>query len=139
MVAGLARPPPHALERSGRAGRRAAGYARTRLGFRGAGLEDSPEQAAIVEINSSPLLLQIHALGWADEAIDALAELAAEINQSVENIGARRLHTVLERLLEDISFSAPDRGGETITIDAETVRDRVAKLAENADLSRFIL
>ncbi|MEZ5668002.1 MAG: ATP-dependent protease ATPase subunit HslU [Alphaproteobacteria bacterium] len=78
-------------------------------------------------------------LEFADEAIDALAELAAEINQHVENIGARRLHTVIERLLEDISFSAPDRSGETVRIDAALVRDRVARLAENADLSRFIL
>ncbi|MEQ9607839.1 MAG: ATP-dependent protease ATPase subunit HslU [Kiloniellaceae bacterium] len=72
-------------------------------------------------------------------AIDALADLSAEINASVENIGARRLHTVLEKLLEEISFTATDRGGETITIDAEMVRQRVGTLAKDADLSRFIL
>jgi ATP-dependent HslUV protease ATP-binding subunit HslU len=78
-------------------------------------------------------------LDFTEEAIDALANLAAEINQNVENIGARRLHTVIERLLDEISFTATDRGGETIVIDAEMVRERVEKLAKNADLSRFIL
>jgi ATP-dependent HslUV protease ATP-binding subunit HslU len=78
-------------------------------------------------------------LDFAEEAIDALADLSAEINSSVENIGARRLHTVLEKLLEEISFTATDRGGETIRIDAEMVRKRVGELAKNADLSRFIL
>ena len=78
-------------------------------------------------------------LDFAPEAIDALADLAAEINTSVENIGARRLHTVMERLLDEISFTATDRGGETITIDAGYVHDQVAELAKNADLSKFIL
>jgi len=78
-------------------------------------------------------------LVFADEAIDALADLAAEINASVENIGARRLHTVLERLLEEISFTATDRNGETIAIDAAYVNERVATLARNTDLSKFIL
>jgi ATP-dependent HslUV protease ATP-binding subunit HslU len=78
-------------------------------------------------------------LEFTDEAIDALADLAAEINSSVENIGARRLHTVLEKLLDEISFTATDRGGETITIDAEMVQERVAELAKNADLTKFIL
>jgi len=78
-------------------------------------------------------------LEFASEAIDALADLAAEINAKVENIGARRLATVLERLLEEISFTASDRAGETVRIDAAMVRDRVASLAGNADLSRFIL
>lgn len=72
-------------------------------------------------------------------AIDALAALAAEINERVENIGARRLHTVLEKLLEDISFTAPDRAGETITITAAYVEEKVAPLAARGDLSRFIL
>ena len=78
-------------------------------------------------------------LEFTEDAIDALADLAAEINSSVENIGARRLHTVLEKLLEEISFTATDRGGETVTIDAEMVRERVGELAKNADLSKFIL
>jgi len=78
-------------------------------------------------------------LEFTDEAIDALAELAADINERVENIGARRLHTVLERLLEDVSFTATDRAGETITVDARYVNERVAPLAQQGDLSRFIL
>jgi ATP-dependent HslUV protease ATP-binding subunit HslU len=78
-------------------------------------------------------------LVFTDDAIDALASLAAEINGSVENIGARRLHTVMERLLEEISFTAPDKSGSTITIDAAYVQAQVAPLAKNADLSKFIL
>ncbi|WP_237213816.1 ATP-dependent protease ATPase subunit HslU [Falsiroseomonas oryziterrae] len=74
-----------------------------------------------------------------DDAVDALAELAAEINATVENIGARRLATVMERLLDEISFTASDRSGETVTVDGEMVRGRVAPLAASADLSRFIL
>ena len=78
-------------------------------------------------------------LDFTEEAIDALADLAEEINQNVENIGARRLHTVLEKLLDEISFTATDRGGETITIDADYVRERVGELAKDSDLSKFIL
>jgi ATP-dependent HslUV protease ATP-binding subunit HslU len=78
-------------------------------------------------------------LVFAEDAIDALADLAADINDRVENIGARRLHTVLEKLLEEISFTAADRPHETITVDAAYVHTRVAPLAANADLSRFIL
>jgi ATP-dependent HslUV protease ATP-binding subunit HslU len=73
------------------------------------------------------------------DAVDAIADHAAEINARVENIGARRLATVMERLLEEISFSASDRGGETVRVDAAHVRERVAPLAASADLSRFIL
>ena len=72
-------------------------------------------------------------------SIDALADLSADINQTVENIGARRLATVMERLLEEISFTAPDRNGETIQITEAKVRDDVGELAKDADLSRFIL
>jgi ATP-dependent HslUV protease ATP-binding subunit HslU len=79
------------------------------------------------------------ALEFTPEAVESLAELAADINDRVENIGARRLHTVLEKLLEEISFSASDKGGSTETVDAAYVRDRVAPLAGRADLSRFIL
>jgi len=73
------------------------------------------------------------------DAVDAMADLAAEINATVENIGARRLATVMERLLDEISFTASDRGGERVTVDGAMVRDRVAPLAASADLSRFIL
>ncbi len=78
-------------------------------------------------------------LEFTDDAVGDLAELAADINDRVENIGARRLHTVLEKLLEEISFSASDKGGSTETVDAAYVRDRVAPLATKGDLSRFIL
>jgi ATP-dependent HslUV protease ATP-binding subunit HslU len=78
-------------------------------------------------------------LDFKDNAVDALADLAADINDRVENIGARRLHTVLERLLEDISFTATDHGGETFVVDAAYVAERVAPLARKGDLSRFIL
>jgi len=78
-------------------------------------------------------------LEFSEAAIDAIADLAAEINATVENIGARRLHTVMERLLEEISFTASDRGGETVAIEADDVRTHVADLARNADLGKFIL
>ena len=76
---------------------------------------------------------------FTDDGVDALAKLAAEVNANVENIGARRLHTILERVLEDISFEAPDRGGQTITVDAAYVEIHVGDLARDSDLSKFIL
>ncbi|MFT9399374.1 ATP-dependent protease ATPase subunit HslU [Acetobacter sp.] len=79
------------------------------------------------------------ALTFEDGAVDALAELAADINERVENIGARRLATVLEKLLEEISFTASDRKGEHVTVAASLVQDKVAPLARKGDLSRFIL
>jgi ATP-dependent HslUV protease ATP-binding subunit HslU len=78
-------------------------------------------------------------LTFADEAIDELATLAAEINTNIENIGARRLHTVIERLLEEISFTASDRPGTAVDISAAYVREQVGSLAKNSDLSKFIL
>lgn len=78
-------------------------------------------------------------LDLAEDAVDAVADLAADINANVENIGARRLSTVLERLLEEISFSASDRPGETVRVDAAMVAQRVAPLAGSKDLSRYIL
>jgi ATP-dependent HslUV protease ATP-binding subunit HslU len=78
-------------------------------------------------------------LSFAPDAIDALADLAADINDRVENIGARRLQTVMEKLLEEISFTASDRGGQSVTVDAAYVQERVAPLAIKGDLSRFIL
>src|SRR5229473_866410 len=74
-----------------------------------------------------------------DGAIDALADVAVAVNSTVENIGARRLQTVMERVLDEISFAAPDRNGETIQVDADYVQKHVGDLAKNADLSRFIL
>ena len=78
-------------------------------------------------------------LEFADDAVDALAGLAYDINDRIENIGARRLATVLERLLEEISFTATDRHGETVRVDAAYVNEKVAPLAAKGDLSRFIL
>ncbi len=78
-------------------------------------------------------------LRFSDEAVKTIAALAAEINSSAENIGARRLHTVLERLLEELSFSAPDRAGEAVEVDADMVRDRLADLVGDRDLARYIL
>ncbi|AIL13599.1 ATP-dependent protease [Candidatus Paracaedimonas acanthamoebae] len=78
-------------------------------------------------------------LGFQADAIQEIAALAAEVNQNVENIGARRLHTILEKLLEEISFTASDRGGETIDITPQYVRETVQELAKNTDLSKFIL
>ena len=78
-------------------------------------------------------------LEFREDAIDALAELASDINDRVENIGARRLATVMEKLLEEISFTASDRSGDTVTVDAAYVNDKVAPLASRGDLSRFIL
>ena len=78
-------------------------------------------------------------LVFTDDAIDALADVAVEVNTSLENIGARRLQTVIERVLDEISFTATDRSGEKIVIDGAYVRAQVADLAKNADLSRYIL
>ena len=78
-------------------------------------------------------------LTFGDDAVEEIATLAEEVNSGVENIGARRLHTILERLLEEISFTASDRAGESIVIDSAYVREQVEDLARNADLSKFIL
>jgi ATP-dependent HslUV protease ATP-binding subunit HslU len=78
-------------------------------------------------------------LDFTEDAIDSLADIAVSVNSSIENIGARRLQTVMERVLDEISFSAPDRSGETVTIDAAYVQRNIGDLAKNADLSRFIL
>ncbi len=78
-------------------------------------------------------------LEFSEDAIDAVADTAVAVNSSVENIGARRLQTVMERVLDDVSFSASDRSGETVKIDAAYVQQHVGDLAKNTDLSRFIL
>jgi ATP-dependent HslUV protease ATP-binding subunit HslU len=78
-------------------------------------------------------------LEFSEDAIDAVADVAVAVNSSVENIGARRLQTVMERVLDDVSFSAPDRSGESVHVDAAYVQKHVGDLAKNADLSRFIL
>ena len=78
-------------------------------------------------------------VAFTDDGVAAVAEIAAEVNRSVENIGARRLHTVLERVFEDLSFEAPDKGGQTVTVDRAYVEDRVAELAKSVDVSRYVL
>jgi ATP-dependent HslUV protease ATP-binding subunit HslU len=78
-------------------------------------------------------------LSFTDDSIDALADAAVQVNSTVENIGARRLQTVMERVLDEISFDASDRGGTAVTIDAAYVNTRIGDLAKNADLSKFIL
>ncbi|GLQ20624.1 ATP-dependent protease ATPase subunit HslU [Algimonas porphyrae] len=78
-------------------------------------------------------------LDFTDDAIAEIAKISAQVNGSVENIGARRLHTVMERLLDDISFTATDRDGETVKIDADYVKGTVGELAKDQDLSKFIL
>ena len=97
-----------------------------------------PEASLITQYTA---LLQTEevALEFTEDAIEEIATLAEEVNSGVENIGARRLHTILERLLEEISFTASDRPGEAITIDSAYVRQQVEDLAKNADLSKFIL
>jgi ATP-dependent HslUV protease ATP-binding subunit HslU len=74
-----------------------------------------------------------------DDGIDMLAKISAEVNSSVENIGARRLHTIIEKVLDDISFNATDRAGETITMNEKYVQDNLGNLVKDTDLSKFIL
>jgi ATP-dependent HslUV protease ATP-binding subunit HslU len=96
-------------------------------------------EANLVRQHQALMLTEGVTLIFTDDAIDALADAAVAVNNSVENIGARRLQTILEKVVEEISFSAADRSGETVTIDAAYVTARVGALAANADLSRFIL
>ncbi len=96
-------------------------------------------EASLIRQYEALMATESVTLTFAEEAIDALAELAAEVNRSVENIGARRLHTVLERLLEEISFTAPDSPGSVVTISAAYVEEKVGTLAKKTDLSKFIL
>jgi ATP-dependent HslUV protease ATP-binding subunit HslU len=96
-------------------------------------------EASLIRQYISLLKTEDVTLDFTDDAIEEIARVAAEVNSTVENIGARRLQTVLEKLLDDISFTATDRAGETVVIDAEVVRTNVSDLAKNTDLSKFIL
>ncbi len=96
-------------------------------------------EASLIKQHQALMQAEGVTLEFEEAALDTLADLAVQVNDSVENIGARRLQTVLERLLDEISFDAPDKSGETITITADYVRERVESLAEDADLSKFIL
>jgi ATP-dependent HslUV protease ATP-binding subunit HslU len=97
-----------------------------------------PEANLIVQ-HQALLATEGVTLSFTDDAIDALADAAVAVNGAVENIGARRLQTVLEKVVEEISFTAADRTGETITVDAAYVNARVGELSKNAALSRFVL
>jgi ATP-dependent HslUV protease ATP-binding subunit HslU len=79
------------------------------------------------------------AVTFTDGGIAALARIAAEVNRSVENIGARRLYTVMERVFEELSFTAPDRGGDEVVVDEAFVETNVGALARSADISRYVL
>jgi ATP-dependent HslUV protease ATP-binding subunit HslU len=96
-------------------------------------------EASLVKQSVALLKTENVDLEFTSDGVDAIADVAVEVNSKLENIGARRLQTVIERVLDEISFSAPDRSGERVTVDGEYVRDRVADLAKNTDLSRYIL
>ena len=96
-------------------------------------------EASLVKQYVALLATEGVTLEFTDDAITEIAYLAAEINERVENIGARRLHTVMERLVEEVSFTASDRAGDVVVVDPDYVRAKVSHLVEGADLSRFIL
>tara|TARA_B100000886_G_scaffold339864_1_gene306745 strand:+ start:6153 stop:7469 length:1317 start_codon:yes stop_codon:yes gene_type:complete len=115
-----------------------------RVELKALGIEDlkailTEPEASLIRQYKALMKTENVSLEFPEEAIAEIAKVAAEVNQSVENIGARRLQTVLERLLEEISFTATDRGGEEITITPQNVREKVGDLARDADLSKFIL
>ena len=78
-------------------------------------------------------------LEFSEDGINAIANIASEVNSTVENIGARRLHTIIEKVLDDISFNATDRAGETVTVDKKYVNENLGNLVKDTDLSKFIL
>ncbi|MEJ6011785.1 ATP-dependent protease ATPase subunit HslU [Novosphingobium aquae] len=99
----------------------------------------SETRANLVDQYKALLATEKLTVDFTPEAIREVAQIAAQVNESVENIGARRLQTVMEKLLEELSFEAEDRAGETITIDATYVSDKLTGLAQDADLSKYIL
>jgi ATP-dependent HslUV protease ATP-binding subunit HslU len=96
-------------------------------------------EASLIKQYTALMATEGVTLSFTGDAVDALADVAAQVNATVENIGARRLQTVMERVLDEISFDAADRTGEKLTIDAKYVESHVGDLAKNADLSKFIL
>jgi ATP-dependent HslUV protease ATP-binding subunit HslU len=132
----LAKPSDLLPELQGRLPNRVELNALTRDDFRR--ILTEPE-ASLIKQYSALLETEEVTLTFTDDAIDALADLTVDINRAVENIGARRLHTVMERLLDEISFTASDRSGQTEIIDAAYVHSQVGDLAKDADLSKFIL
>jgi ATP-dependent HslUV protease ATP-binding subunit HslU len=99
----------------------------------------SQTRANLTEQYRALLATEEVTLDFTEDAIVALARVAAQVNESVENIGARRLQTVMEKLLEEISFEAEDRTGETLKIDAAYVEERLSGIAKDADLSKYVL
>ncbi|MEL7029463.1 MAG: ATP-dependent protease ATPase subunit HslU [Pseudomonadota bacterium] len=96
-------------------------------------------EASLVKQTQALMETEEVTLEFTPDGVDAIADIAAEVNGSVENIGARRLQTVMERVLDDVSFRAPDMSGQTVVVDADYVRDHIGDLAKNADMSKFIL
>jgi ATP-dependent HslUV protease ATP-binding subunit HslU len=96
-------------------------------------------EASLIKQYTALMATEGVTLSFTGDAVDALADVAAQVNATVENIGARRLQTVMERVLDEISFDAADRTGEKLTIDAKYVESHIGDLAKNADLSKFIL
>jgi ATP-dependent HslUV protease ATP-binding subunit HslU len=99
----------------------------------------SSTRASLTEQYQALLGTEGVSISFADDGIEALARIAAEVNEAVENIGARRLQTVMEKLLEDVSFEAENRRGEALVIDAAFVEQQLSSIARNADLSRYVL
>lgn len=99
----------------------------------------SQTDASLIKQYTALMATEGLTLDFTPEAIDAIADAAVQVNSTVENIGARRLQTVMERLVEDISFDAPDKSGQAIRIDAAYVAERVGKMSKDSDLSRFVL
>ena len=96
-------------------------------------------EANLIRQNQALLATEDVTLEFTPDAVEAMADAAVAANGTVENIGARRLVTVIERVLEETSFKASDLGGQTLTFDGDAVREKVGDLSKNADLSRFIL
>jgi ATP-dependent HslUV protease ATP-binding subunit HslU len=99
----------------------------------------SDTRASLTEQYRALLATEGVTIDFAEDGIKALARIAAEVNAQVENIGARRLQTVLEKLLEDVSFEAEQRQGETVTVDAAYVEAQLAEIARDTDLSKYVL
>ena len=95
-------------------------------------------QASLTEQYSALMLTEGVSLAFSEDGVRRIAEISWKVNESTENIGARRLHTVLERLLDTISFEAPDRSGDSFLIDGAYVNEHLDALAGNEDLSRYI-
>jgi ATP-dependent HslUV protease ATP-binding subunit HslU len=96
-------------------------------------------KASLTEQYSALMETEGVTLGFTEDGVQRIAEIAWKVNESIENIGARRLHTVLERLLDTVSYEAPDRSGDTFEVDASYVNEHLDELAGNEDLSRYIL